>query len=348
MYPLKFAPLYKEKIWGGRRLETKLNKELPEGKIGESWEIAAHEKGSSKIINGRLAGKTLIEAIQEEKEKILGNTAKNEYYNKFPLLIKILDANDKLSVQVHPDDNYANKHENGELGKTEMWYIIDSQEDAQLVYGVKADIDKEEFANSIKDGRLDENLIKIKVERGDVIFIPSGTVHTIEGGILLAEIQQNSDTTYRVYDWNRVGKDGKERDLHIDKALDVISFGEEAKKKVQGLEIKKEGYVRKILVACPYFITETLDIEEVYVDKTNGSRFYILMALEGVAKISYKSGSINLSTGETTLLPAALGRYKIEGNCKLIRSYIKEPIKLKEELEAEGYSLDDIAKIEGL
>jgi mannose-6-phosphate isomerase len=348
MYPLKFEPIYKEKIWGGRALEEKFSKKLPKGSIGESWELAAHENGTSIISNGNLAGMSLMEAIKQEGEKILGTEAKEDYYKKFPLLIKILDANDKLSVQVHPDDEYAFEHENGELGKTEMWYVIDAQEDAKLVYGVKPEVDKEEFVSSIKEGRLEENLIEVNVEAGDVIYIPTGMVHTTHKGILIAEIQQNSDTTYRVYDWNRMGKDGKPRELHIEAALDVIKFGTKPEEKVVGLEIKEEGYVRTILVACPYFTTETLDIAEKYSSDTNHERFYVLMGLEGKAKLSYEGGEMELKAGETLLLPATLGEYELVGECKLIKSYIRDLAEFKAELKELGYSQEEIKQIKGL
>ncbi|GAB6099191.1 class I mannose-6-phosphate isomerase [Halanaerocella petrolearia] len=347
MYPLKFKPIYKEKIWGGTSLADKFNRKIPSDFTGESWELAAHKNGNSKVSNGKLVGKTLMEVIKEKGEKILGKEAKEDYYEKFPLLIKILDANDKLSVQVHPDDEYALQYENGELGKTEMWYVIDAKEDAKLVYGVEPDVSKEEFATSVREGRLAENLIELDVEAGDVIYIPSGTVHAIQEGILLAEIQQNSDTTYRVYDWNRLGQDGRSRDLHIDSALEVINFGKEPEGKVTGLEIEKEGYIRNILVASPYFITETLDINESYNNNTSNKYFYVLMGLEGKGKIIYKDGSINLHAGETILLPAALGEYEIKGNCKLIKSYIKDLDKLKFELKNKDYSLEEINQIKG-
>ncbi len=345
MYPLKFEPIYKKKIWGGRGLEEKFNRELPEGLIGESWELAAHKNGESKVVNGALAGKTLMEVVKDKGEDLLGREAKDEDYDKFPLLIKILDANDKLSVQVHPGDEYAAKYEDGELGKTEMWYVIDAQKDAKLVYGVKPDVTEEELATSIKEGRLQDNLVEINVKKGDVIHIPTGTVHTIIGGVLIAEIQQNSDTTYRVYDWNRIGKDGKSRELHVDSALDVIEFGVEPKDKVEGLEINNEGYTRRILVACPYFVTEVLDIVSTYKEDTAGESFVILMVLEGEGELSYLDGEIGLESGETLLLPAALGEYEIEGSCKLIKSYLKDISKLKEELKSEDYSDEDIDSI---
>ncbi|GAB6099561.1 class I mannose-6-phosphate isomerase [Halanaerocella petrolearia] len=348
MYPLKFKSIYKEKIWGGTSLIEKFDRDVSSNTIGESWEIAAHKNGSSKVANGKFAGKELMEVIKEEGEKVLGTEAKSEYFEKFPLLIKLLDVNDKLSVQVHPDDSYAFEHENGELGKTEMWYVIDAQEDAKLVYGLHPEVTKDEFATAIERGELEDKLYEINVETGDVFYIPVGLVHTIKEGVLLAEIQQNSDTTYRVYDWNRTDQDGKSRDLHIDSALDVIDFGSKLQTKVTGLEIESQGIRREILVACSYFITETLDIDKQYIARTDGSRFYVLMGLEGRAKLIYSEGEISLGSGETVLLPASLGEYTIKGDCKLIKSYIKDLNELKTELRSKGYSESEINQIKGI
>ncbi len=348
MYPLKFEPIYKEKIWGGRNIAKRFDKSIPAGNIGESWEIAAHQNGTSIISNGSLAGKNIMEAISLKGREILGESAPADYHDKFPLLIKILDAQDKLSVQVHPDDQYAAEHEDGELGKTEMWYVIDAKQNAKLVYGVKDGTSGETFTQSIKSGNLEDHLVEIEVEAGDVIYIPAGTLHAIEEGILLAEIQQNSDTTYRVYDWNRLGQDGKGRELHIDKALEVINFTEEVDVKVEGLEIEAKGFSRRILVASPYFITELLEVEQDYVNDTKADRFYILMALEGSAKIDYADGELEIKRGETVLLPAALGEYKIIGDCELLQTYIQAQEELRKELENHGYSQGQINRIKGL
>ncbi|GAB6098378.1 class I mannose-6-phosphate isomerase [Halanaerocella petrolearia] len=348
MHPLKFKAVYQEKIWGGDTLSTEFNRNLPNDSIGESWEVAAHENGSSKIANGEFAGQELMDIIKEQGAKILGSKAQEEDYEKFPLLIKLLDANDKLSVQVHPDDEYATEYEDGELGKTEMWYVIDAKEDAKLVYGVKPEVTKEEFATAIEEGRLQDDLVEVNVETGDVLYIPTGTVHAIEEGILLAEIQQNSDTTYRVYDWNRIGKDGTPRELHIESALDVIDFGTTPPDKVKGLEIEEEGNLRKILVACPYFITETIDITDSYQASAQGERFYVFMNLEGRARLVYEDGEVDLTAGETVLIPASLGEYEIRGDCKVIKSYIQDLTEFKTKLKEEGYSTTEIEQIAGL
>lgn len=347
MEVLKFEPIYKKKIWGGRRLAAEFNRQLPEGKVGESWELAAHKNGNSIVANGKYQGQELMEVVAKEGKNLLGTSIPKESFAKFPLLIKFLDINDRLSVQVHPDDGYVENNEQ-ESGKTEIWYVIDAEEDAKMIYGIDSKVSQEDFAAAIEAGELQEHLKELDVEAGDVIFIPAGTVHSTLGGILTAEIQQNSDTTYRVYDWNRLGSDGQPRALNIKSALDVIDFGREQYDKVDGLTIEEKGYKRRILAACPCFITETLAIKTNYQGQTTGERFYILMALDGEASIEYEDGSTILRAGETVLLPADLGEYEIKGAAKLISSYIKDPLEFKKELKEAGYKEEELSKIAGL
>ena len=248
MEPLFFDPIYKSIIWGGRNLERIFNRSLPEGKVAESWEISNHGKDNSIITNGEFKGKSLNELLNKFGSKLVGKKCSSE---RFPLLIKLIDANDKLSVQVHPDNEYAKIHDN-DLGKTEMWYIIDAKPNAKLICGVKSGTTKKQFEEAIKNNTLNEYLNYVDVKKGDTIFIPSGTVHAILDGIVIAEIQQNSDTTYRVYDWGRVGKDGKPRELHVEKALDVINF--EYKGSVEKVSTKKEeGFEHTSLINCKFF-----------------------------------------------------------------------------------------------
>ena len=346
MYPLKFKPVYKEKIWGGTAIKDRFNRSVEGDSIGESWEIAAHEEGNSKVANGEFKGKPLAKVVNKTGVDLLGTKASEDDFKKFPLLIKLLDANDKLSVQVHPDDEHAAYHE-GELGKTEMWYVIDAKEDAQLIYGINPGVDQEEFRRSIKAGELGENLRKVDIKPGDVLYIPSGTVHAIMEGILLAEIQQNSDTTYRVYDWNRMGKDGAPRELHIDSALEVIDFDGEPQEKVEGLKIKKEDIEKDILVACPYFITEKIELDGSYKTEANGERFYIYMGLEGKTNLKYKDQEIDILAGETVLVPAALGEYELKGESRLLCTYQKELEEFKQNLLNQGISPEELDKIGG-
>lgn len=250
MYSIKFEPVFKEKVWGGNKLAKYLSKDVSmDVKVGESWEIACHREGTSKIRNGEYKGLTLEELIKHYGDIVFGKSIE-KITDRFPLLIKFIDANDKLSVQVHPDDEYAMKFED-DFGKTEMWYIVDAEPGAKLVYGLKKGITKEDFIKAIENNDFDEILREIEVKKGDVVFIPAGTIHAIGKGILIAEIQQSSDITYRVYDWNRVGLDGKPRELHIEKALDVINFDEYIEKpKVESTILHKDGYKKVNYVSC--------------------------------------------------------------------------------------------------
>lgn len=325
LYPLIFEPVLKERIWGGTTLHAKYGRELPSDKVGESWDVACHKNGMSKISNGELKGKTLKEVIDEYGKDLLGKDLQDKHIKKFPLLIKILDATDVLSVQVHPDDEYAKVHEDGELGKTEMWYIIDAKPGAKLVYGVKEDTTKEQFEKAIKAGKLEEYLNTIDVAPGDVVYIHAGMVHAIGAGILICEVQQNSDTTYRVYDWNRVDDTGKARELHIKQALDVIDFeGKHSTEKVMGLSRQKGESQVTYYVANKYFAMEKLDVIHELEQQVNGERFFILTVVEGEGKIVYFGGTQEFKAGQSIMIPACMKDYTIEGNCTIIKSYIPD------------------------
>jgi mannose-6-phosphate isomerase len=317
-YPLFFKPVYKEIVWGGRKLEKKFNRTLPEGRIAESWEICCHRNGKSVVLNGGFKDNTLEELIIKYKVQILGQRGKK--FNTFPLLIKLIDANAKLSVQVHPNDDYALAHE-GEFGKTEMWYILYANEGAQIIYGIKEGTRRDAFKKSIKDGTLEEHLNFIDVKKDDVFFIPSGTVHAILDGILIAEIQQNSDTTYRVYDWNRVDKNGKTRPLHIKKALDVIRFGPDNTKN-ESYSVACADYEIYMISKCNYFTVEKLWVRNKYADKPEGDSFYAYTSIEGNGKLHYGNISYDLPPGTSFLIPASMGEYTIEGDITLLKSYI--------------------------
>lgn len=350
LYPLIFEPVLKEKIWGGDALYRKYGIELPSSNIGESWNIASHENGMSVVADGHLKGKTLEELIELYDEEFLGTALSPEHSSKFPLLIKLLDATDILSVQVHPDDDYAAVYEDGELGKTEMWYIIDAKPGASLVYGIEPGTTKEEFKRSIEEGNLEKYLKKLKVEPGDVLYMPAGMVHAIGAGILICEIQQNSDTTYRVYDWNRVGQDGRPRALHIDKALDVIDFeGEYDREKLEGLTVDENGARRTYYIATEYFAIEKLEIESQFSDSTDGSKFYTLSVMEGSGRIEYNGDSITFCGGQSILIPASLGKYRIVGDCVLIKAYVPEVEKdIIKPLLDRGYDKAKLSTIVGI
>lgn len=318
LYPLFFQPVYKEIIWGGQNLKTILNKEVPFEKTAESWEVCCHKNGMSIVDNGEYKGKTLKEVIDIHKTDLLGT--KTLKYDRFPILIKYIDANDSLSVQVHPNDEYALKNE-GDFGKTEVWYIVDAKEDAKLIFGVKEGTTKDDFKTALENKNLEECLNYVNVKKGDVIFIPSGTVHAILDGIVIAEIQQNSDTTYRVYDWNRVDKNGNPRELHVEKALDVIDFNMSGKVHMPNHE-KANGYSFANITKCQYFNVDEIVVNEIYEDSANGESFFIFMCIEGNGTLIYDNKEYKITTGKTFMIPAKENTFEIKGQVKLLKTYL--------------------------
>lgn len=319
MYPLKFENIYFDKIWGGRDLEIFRNN-LPQGNIGESWDVACHPHGVSVVANGEFKGIKLDELIRLKGSELLGTKISKDW---FPLLVKLINAKDKLSVQVHPDDKYAQEVE-GEMGKTEVWYVVEAFEGANLVVGTK-DCTREQFKKAVKTGEFDEFMNKIYVKKGDVYFVKSGLIHAIGEGVIIAEIQQNSDTTYRVYDYNRG------RELHIDKALDVVDLnlrGERSK----GLKVEEKGFSKTYYCLCENFSLELYDVQESFKENSDEERFYIFTAVEGEGEIIYKNGAEKIKKGDSIMIPAALGAYEIKGKIKLLRSYVPDVEAVQKEI----------------
>ncbi len=311
MYPIKFENLYYEKIWGGRDLED-FRDNLPEGNIGESWDIACHQNGMSVVSNGEFKGKTFEELIKICGDKILGK----ELVNKdFPLLVKLINSKDKLSVQVHPNDEYANKIENS-LGKTEAWYVIDAKKDASLIVGTK-NCDKETFKKAIKENKTEDYLNKINIRKGDCFLIKSGLVHAICEGAIIAEIQQSSDITYRIYDY------GRPRELHIEKSLDVIDFNLSAINESNRKLEKFKGYEKGILCLSDYFTIEKYVINESVTESSDLNKFFIFTCVDGSGYIkSNNKEDIEIKKGDSILIPASLGEYSIIGNLTVLKSYV--------------------------
>ncbi|MCK5811369.1 MAG: class I mannose-6-phosphate isomerase [Clostridiales bacterium] len=338
-YPIKFKPLYKDNIWGGRNLE-KLNKELPKGITGESWEIAAHPDGMGIISNGQFKDMTLEHLVNKYGRDIIGTKLPEKDLLKFPLLIKLIDANNDLSIQVHPNDIYANEYENGEYGKNEMWYVVDCKPGAKLVYDIKKGITKDDFRKAVLDDTIEDTLNFINVKPGDCFNIPAGLVHAIGTGLVICEVQQNSNTTYRVYDYKREDANGNRRQLHINKALDVIDFSHNYKsEKSPGLIIKNEQVTKKYIIANKYFSVEHIDVNGQYIENTLEERFHTYTILTGNGSI----GSENVKMGQSLLIPAKLGLYKLSGQFTAIKAYVpnieKDVIK---PLLTAGYSLEKI------
>ncbi|MBO5376776.1 MAG: class I mannose-6-phosphate isomerase [Ruminiclostridium sp.] len=312
MYILKLIAPCKDYLWGGTRLRDEYGKKSDKDKLAESWELSCHKDGQSVIANGEFEGKTLAEYIDKCGKDILGkNCEKIEY---FPILIKLIDAKDNLSVQVHPDNEYAMRVE-GEYGKTEMWYIVDCEEGAELLYGFKKEISREEFAERIADNTLLEVTNNVPVHKGDVFFIDAGTLHAIGKGILIAEIQQNSNTTYRIYDYGRVGADGKPRELHVEKACEVTKLTPPVRStKPMGEKVAKDGYSTTLLATSEYFNVNKLEIsEKAEIDVTEKS-FVSLLCLDGTFEVN----DITLIKGESCFIPASYGKVIIKGTGEII------------------------------
>ncbi|MEA4890465.1 MAG: type I phosphomannose isomerase catalytic subunit [Clostridiaceae bacterium] len=326
LYPLRFRPVYKDYLWGGRALAS-FGKILPStGIVAESWEISAHHNGISVIANGSLAGASLPDVVRTFGRSLLGNAAADRDLAKFPLLIKLIDARERLSVQVHPDDLYALRHENGEYGKNEMWYVVAAQPGARLVAGLKPGICRADFTEAIARGHCLDCLQTISVQAGDAVNIPAGLVHAIGGGLVICEIQQNSDTTYRVYDYDRRDSEGKTRPLHIDKALDVIDFSRPPQTPlISGLIIRQGGLTRRILVLNRYFMVEEQQIKNSADFLSDGRRFSTLTVLQGQGSLSFTHDSSIAITeplfpGDSLLIPASLGSWQIRGDLTMIVS----------------------------
>lgn len=322
MYPLKFKKTLVKKVWGGRKFNSILDMELPDESLyGESWEVSSHKGGLSYIENGEYAGCSLVDIINKNKEEMLGEEIVKRFKGEFPLLIKYLDINDRLSVQVHPSDDYALRVE-GEFGKSECWYVMEASEDATLILGVKDGVTKDIFKKKVESKDFSDLFNTIKVKKGDFINLLPGVVHaTLEGSILICEVQQNSDTTYRIYDFDRL-VDGKLRELHLDKALDVIDF--EGKVQISTSENRQKislvGAKKEELVRGEYFNVDKYLIDGIFEDETN-SNFKILSILDGVGEIICNNISYSIKKGDTYFIPAEL-KTILKGKVEILKSYL--------------------------
>lgn len=315
MSVLKLKPSGKDYLWGGRRLIEEYNKESDKEVLAETWELSCHPDGPSTIVNGLYAGKTLQQYIDIKGKEVLGTNCRR--FRDFPILIKFIDAKDNLSIQVHPDNRYALKNE-GQYGKTEMWYVMDAGANAFLYYGFKREVSMEELEKRIKNDTLLEVLHAVPVQKGDVLFIESGTIHAIGKDILIAEIQQNSNVTYRVYDYGRVGKDGKKRDLHIEKALAVT----------KRVPMVKDQSSYPHIADCDYFTVDKLNLDGSVMKKMEGNvletSFASILMLDGEGTITSGGESVRYRKGDSFFLPAGSGAYTIEGSCDALITTIRE------------------------
>lgn len=322
MYPLKFKKHLVKKIWGGDAFSRVLGIDLPtEESYGESWEVSSHSNGMSIVENGSFAGRTLQELLDNYKSQLVGESVYKKFGNSFPLLIKYLDVNDKLSVQVHPDDEYAMRVE-GEFGKSETWYILDASDDATLIMGTKLGVTKENFLEKFEKKEFDDIFNIVNVKKGDFIDVKPGLVHaSLTGKVVICETQQNSDTTYRIYDFDRL-VDGKLRPLHLDKAVEVINFDEEPV--ISSVEtrtaIELRGCRKEELVRNQYFNIDKLFISGAFTDECN-SNFKVYSILEGEGEILCDGRRYNLKAGDTYFIPALL-EVVIGGELEILKSYL--------------------------
>lgn len=307
-YPILFTPILQDKIWGGSKLGQLLGKDTKKLKVGESWEISDVEGFVSIVSNGSEKGKNLNDLIKEYGAELLGESIYKRYGDHFPLLIKFIDAKKDLSVQLHPNDELAKQRHNS-FGKTEMWYVMQADEGARLNIGFNKDLDKREFLDYLDKGEIVDILNFEKVQKGDAVFINTGKVHAIGSGVLLAEIQQTSDITYRIYDWDRVDDDGKSRELHTALALDAIEY---KKKDDYWLDYEKPENVSSNITSCDYFTTNFLPVtNDLVKDYTELDSFVIYMCVDGMAEISIENHSEQIRKGQTVLIPANTKEVKI-------------------------------------
>jgi len=316
-YPLQFQPILKDRIWGGTKLKTYLNKPITTEITGESWEISTVENDVSSIANGIFAGKSLNDLINEFPKEILGKKVYDKFGKQFPLLFKYLDAREDLSIQVHPNDKLAAIRHNS-FGKTEMWYVMQADDDARLIVGFKEKSSQKEYLKNLENKTLIDILDTKKIKKGDVFFLETGTVHAIGAGTVIAEIQQTSDITYRLYDFDRVDANGNKRELHIDLALDAINYNVvDAQKNYS--KVKNEA---NVMVECPYFTTNYIPLDGNIALVNDKNSFLVYMCVEGSFELEYNKETYSYKRGDTVLIPAEMDEFEISGKASMLEIYI--------------------------
>ena len=333
--PLTFVPRLKHYLWGGRRLEQLFGRVLPDGVTAESWEVSGHPDEPSVVDRGPLAGRDLPGLVAEYGIELVGRRgARAVERGTFPLLVKLLDASHALSVQVHPDDAYAAAHLPGETGKTEMWYVVHAEPGARIIHGLQPGIGRAALRRAVAEGRVQDVLGRVPVRPGDSVMVPAGTVHGLLSGILLVEVQQTSDTTYRIYDWDRVGPNGKPRELHVERALEVIDFARREPALVEARVVGEGAGIRREVVAeCEHFVVERVRAEAgaVFEDGLDGESCEIWGTLEGKATLggvgsvggsgspgAARWAALKMETARFALLPATMGRYEFRAGTDVV------------------------------
>ncbi|MFL9843012.1 type I phosphomannose isomerase catalytic subunit [Flavobacterium rhizosphaerae] len=316
-YPLVFEPILQDRIWGGTKLKTDLGKNIPTQTTGESWELSAVPGNVSVVKNGPLAGKTLTELMEQYPDDVLGTNVHKRFGKQFPLLFKFLDAKQDLSIQVHPNDELAKKRHNS-FGKTEMWYVMQADEGSRIIVGFNHKSSPEEYLEKLKSKQLIDILNQVPAKKGDVYFLETGTIHAIGGGIVIAEIQQTSDITYRVYDWDRVDANGNSRELHVEEALDAMNYNTTDTQKTYTKDENKSN----TMVDCPYFTTNYLPLHGTTAIQKSGTTFTVYICTDGEYKFEVEGETYSFKKGDTVLVPAAIKAFTLTGNATLLEIYI--------------------------
>lgn len=312
-YPLTFTPILKDRIWGGTKLKTYLNKPIVSETTGESWEISTVPGDISVVSNGVLKEKNINEIIDLYPEEILGKSVITRFGKQFPLLFKFIDAKEDLSIQLHPNDALAKERHNS-FGKTEMWYVMQADESACLVVGFKKDSNQQEYLTHLENKNLIDLLNEYPVSKGDVFFLETGTIHAIGAGVVVAEIQQTSDVTYRIYDWDRVDANGNGRELHTELALDAINYRTTPSK----VDYKEEANKSVKVVDCPYFVTNIIALQETYIWKRTKQAFTVFMCTNGQFEMIVNGEILRFRMGDTILIPACIENLTLRGKATLL------------------------------
>lgn len=323
--PLRFVPGYMGRIWGGTRLRDSAPAgSLPDGPIGEAWLIADHPQHQSIVADGPWAGGTLHALLEEHPEDLLGRLPRTTTTQRFPLLLKLLDASQVLSVQVHPDDKEATRLGEHDGGKTEMWHVLEADEDAEVLCGFREPLSPTAFASAVKDGSIGKKLLSLPARPGLSVYVQAGTVHALGAGLLVAEIQQNSDVTYRVYDWDRKGPDGAPRQLHTNKAAQVANLDAKGIELPSSWRYTQRNSTVQILAFAPYFAAESIEVNDQYNRDLDHRSFSILLSVEGTLRVSNAAGHCDLERYSAVLLPACGGAWTVEGAGRLLHYYIAD------------------------
>ena len=317
LYPLVFNPILQDRIWGGTKLRTDLGKNIPTETTGESWELSAVEGNVSVVKDGEYAGKPLTYLLEQFPTEVLGAKVHEQFGTQFPLLFKFLDAKEDLSIQVHPNDELAKKRHNS-FGKTEMWYVMQADEGSRIIVGFKEKSGPQEYLDRLKTKNLIDILNQEPAKTGDVYFLETGTVHAIGAGIVIAEIQQTSDITYRIYDWDRVDANGNGRQLHVEEALDAMNYNPTNTKKEYAKEVNKSN----VMVDCPYFTTNFFPLAGSASVSKDGSSFTVYICTDGEYNVEFEGKTYSFKKGDTVLIPAALKAFTLNGTATLLEIYI--------------------------